>query len=185
MTGRTRPALIGAAIVAVLAGLAVVLFTAGRDTDTDRRHGNDGEYGTLGPQPQDSDPATAAKYGLTGMFSWQPVTDYGPGAAMARPGTQQWLTGYLAAEATGAPATGIRPLPEWAGWRAAADTVTAVVTIDNTGQPKNGECLVTATVKQIVQHTNGTSTPWRVMKITASTVSTDQGWRLANYRVTS
>lgn len=180
-TGRTKLVLAVAAVI-LIAGAVALLLTA-RDTDTGgHTPGGDGEYGTLGPQPQGADAATAAKYGLIAMFSWQPANDYGPGAAMAR--ATPWLTGYLAAEATGSPAPGIRALPEWTAWRADGDTVTALVTITGTGQPANGESLVTAEVRQIVQHRDNTTTPWRVMTVAASVSDTAAGWKLANYRVT-
>lgn len=182
-TGRARLVLVIAAVVVLLAG-AIVLALAGRDTGGTDSHGpgGDGEYGTLGPQPEGADPATATKYALVAMFSWQPVTDYGPGAAMAR--ATPWLTGYLATEATAPPATGIRPLAEWSGWREAKDIVVALVTVTGVGQPTGGECVVTAEVRQIVQHTSNTTTPWRTMTVSASVSKTATGWKMANYRVT-
>ncbi|WP_330185941.1 hypothetical protein OHB26_38770 (plasmid) [Nocardia sp. NBC_01503] len=183
-TPRQRIALAAVAAVVIAAGLALVLTNSHHGESGDTR-GGDAAATSLGPQPDGADPATAAKYALAAMFSWQPAHDSDPGQGLTR--ATPWLTGELAAEATAtAPATGVRPLRDWAGWATAADVVTALVTITGTGAPEHGQCLVTAQVQQIVLHRNGTRdpTPWRLMTIAASVSDTPAGWRLANYRVT-
>ncbi|MFC9999610.1 hypothetical protein [Nocardia sp. NPDC127526] len=181
---RTRLALAAAVVIAVASALVVALLIGGRDTGPEDPHGHgDGEFGVLGPQPEGADPATAARGGLKATFSWQPATDVSSGQGLVR--AKPWLAGQMLADAS-VPVTGsaVRPPAEWESWRAAGDIVTALVNIDGSSAPERGECLVTATVTQMVQHTDGTSTRWRVLKIAASMTSTEHGWRLANYRVT-
>ncbi|MEV0766514.1 hypothetical protein [Nocardia sp. NPDC050435] len=169
---------LGAAAIIVAGVLAFALTTGGSE---EHSHGTD--HGPLGPTPESAEAGAAAKYALTAMFSWQPATDASPGAGLTR--AAPWLTGHLAAEAAAPPATGIRPLAEWAGWRAAGDIVTALVTVTATSPPTGGQATAAAQVRQLVQHRdNTTSTPWRDLTVTATLTETPEGWRLSSYTVT-
>ncbi len=180
-----RSALKPLAVVAALAAACVVvLVVLGRDDERgDHDHlGGDGHAHVEGPTPSGADAGSAAKYGLTAMFSWRPVEDISTGQGLAR--AKPWLAEPLLGQADAPPATGIRPIPQWSGWRASADVVTASVEIDDVGAAEQGERRVTATVTQTVLHVDGSSTPYSVMHVAAAVVETPDGWRLSNYRVT-
>ncbi|MEU3010122.1 hypothetical protein [Nocardia asteroides] len=132
-----------------------------------------------GPTPETADAATTTRMGLSAMFSWQPSTDTGPGAALAR--ALPWLTGDLAAAATTTPG-GVRPLPEWVGWRESGDIVSAPVE----AQPPRtvgAETSVVAVVTQLVVHRDGSATRYQRLHVTAAVVNTAAGWRMTGYRV--
>ena len=82
------------------------------------------------------------------------------------------------------PATGVREMPQWAGWRAAADVVTATAAATGTRDCSDRTCLVVVRLTQTVQHTDQTRTPFRTLTITAATTATPGGWRLGDYRIT-
>ncbi|MGW5440475.1 hypothetical protein [Nocardia asteroides] len=180
-----RSALKPLAIVAAIAAVcAIVLVVLGRDDDpADHGHlGGDGHAHVEGPTPSGADAASATKYALTAMFSWRPVEDVSTGQGLAR--AKPWLAEPLLGQADAPPATGLRPIPQWAGWRTSADVVTATVVIDEVGAVEGGDRRVLATVTQTVLHADGSSTPYSVMHVAAAVVQTPDGWRLSNYRVT-
>lgn len=166
-----------AAAAVVLLGLPLAGCSADPTaTDPSARNGSHSE----GPTPETADAATTTRMGLSAMFSWQPSTDTGPGAALAR--ALPWLTGDLASAATTAPASGVRPLPEWAGWRESGDIVSALVE----AQPLRtvgAETSVVAVVTQLVVHRDGSATRYQRLHITAAVVNTAAGWRMTSYRV--
>ncbi|MFF2088599.1 hypothetical protein ACFVVM_32850 [Nocardia sp. NPDC058176] len=174
---------LAAVLVLALVVLAVVLII-GRDTaelPSEPAHPpGDAHTHIEGPTPENSGAATTAQMALSAMFSWQPAVDDSPGTALSR--AMPWLTGELAEAAAAGPATGVRPLAEWDGWRRSGDIVTAIVDAD---QPKTtaDETVLAATVRQIVLHRDGSQTPYQRMDVTATVVKTPQGWRLASYQV--
>ncbi|MEV0768517.1 hypothetical protein [Nocardia salmonicida] len=134
-----------------------------------------------GPTPDGADASTAVEMGLTAMFSWQPRTDSGPGAALTR--AAPWLSGDLASAATGAPATGRVP-HEWSGWRDSNDIVTALVDAE-APRTIGTETAVEATVIQQVLHRDGSTTFHRRMHVTVTVTEAVQGWQMSSYRIDS
>ncbi|MEV0773643.1 hypothetical protein [Nocardia salmonicida] len=183
MTSQTWPRL--TALAAACAATLALLTGCGDTESSDHPHPpGDAHVHIEGPTPENADAGTAATMALTAMFSWQPMSDASTGAGLAR--AKPWLTGTLASSADAPPATGIRPLAEWAAWRASFDIVTANVTVDQIDGDGDvdQQALVRATVIQTVQHTDGSATPYRVMHVAAAMDRTNNGWRLASYRVT-
>jgi hypothetical protein len=170
----------GVVLALVCVGAVMLLNHDGGGTPPHRA--GDGYARIEGPAPHDADAATATRYGLTAMFFWRPVEDSSPGQALWR--AKPWLTEPLLGQADTPPAAGIRPIPQWAGWRASADIVTATVAIDQLGPIEGDERRVEATVNQTVVHADGNTTPYVVMHVAAAVKSTADGWRLSNYRVT-
>jgi hypothetical protein len=168
------------ALAAALIGLAAAMW-AGHDHDSSTASSPPlSDSHIEGPTLADADPTTAVEMGLAAMFSWQPRTDTGPGAALTR--AAPWLTGDLASAATGAPATGQEPL-EWAGWRDSKDVVTALVETEPTRLDE--KTTVAATVTQQVLHRDGSSTLYRRLHVTVTVTETPQGWRMSRYRIDS
>lgn len=183
---RTRTTWIITGVLAALVLAAAVMFTISQTGDGGPEISappRDAEHGLEGPQPETADPATAARHALAAMFSWQPAVDPSPGQGLVR--ARPWLTGQLADQADAPLATGVRPLPDWAAWRNSRDVVTATVAADQISDTDDGECVVTATVTQIVQHTDGSSTRYRVMTVSAAMQHTENGWRMSSYRLTT
>ncbi|MBL1080071.1 hypothetical protein JK358_37310 [Nocardia sp. 2] len=182
---RTRllAAILGTAAL-VLAVTALLWSGAlrGSGHEDDPHTGSDSSFDVHGPVPDGAGPTLAAEHGLAALFTWQPVTDASPGAAVTR--ALPWLTGTLAAAAGGGPAPEVRTLPEWARWRDAADIVVASATATGTRDCDARTCAVSVRLTQTVQHTDQSTSPYRVLTITAATVSTPHGWRLTDYRVT-
>lgn len=169
----------------VLAVLIVVaaLIDRHRDEAIDRHPLiGDAELHVRGPVPDDADPQTVVAQALTTIFGWRPVSDISAGAALTR--ARPWLTDELARDADSPPATGIRPLPQWSSWRASRDVITAAAThIEQTAPPTGQQCTVTATITQTVVHLDGSTTVFRVLRAMAAVRRTENGWRLASYRL--
>ncbi|MFI8974165.1 hypothetical protein ACIGO9_14860 [Nocardia asteroides] len=178
MTNRLPLRSVATVTALVLLGLPVTGCSADSTTADTR---TTAESHSDGPTPETADAATTARMGLSAMFSWQPSTDAGPGAAMAR--AVAWLTGELATTATTtAPASGVRPPPQWQEWRDSGDIVTALVE----AQPPRtvgAETSVAAVVTQLVLHRDGSATRYQRLHVTATVVNTTAGWRMAGYRV--
>ena len=172
------------AAVAVVVGGALVFTHHDRGPSTGHGGPGDSEFNIEGPRPDNADAVTAAQAALSAMLSWTPATDAGPGEGLVR--AKPWLTGQLLEAANGTPATGVRPLPEWAGWKAAGDVVTATVTNARVSGPiQNRECLVLATVTQNVLHTNSAPTLYKVMTVSVAMTNTANGWRMSTWRLVS
>ncbi|MBF6302441.1 hypothetical protein IU459_33610 [Nocardia amamiensis] len=172
--------LCGAAAAVLLA--AAALAGPGRDTRTDTSTVvGDAEHAIHGPQPATASAPEAAEQALAAMFTWQPVTDTSPGAALPR--ARSWLAGDLARAADSPPAPGVRELPEWAVWRRSGDIVTAHADAEIANDCDWQHCTIVATVTQTVLHRDGTSTPYRDMRIHARTQHNTEGWRVTGYRV--
>ncbi|MEV6071813.1 hypothetical protein AB0L82_35190 [Nocardia sp. NPDC052001] len=179
--------LVLAVTVAALSAAVVVLMLRPTHThthtpDSGHSHDGDSEFEITGPVPSGAGPGVAAQQGLSAMFSWSPSTDASPGAGLSR--AKPWLTGQLATDADTPPAVGIKPLTEWAQWRAGGDIVVATATTSQVTTPAAGRALVKLTLTQTVLHRDGSSTRWRVMDIEATTLASPDGWRLSGYRVT-
>lgn len=180
MMKRLPLGLAATALAAVLIGLTAALW-ADHDHDASTASSPTPSHSHIeGPTLADADPSAAVEMGLAAMFSWQPRTDTSPGAALSR--AAPWLTGDLAAAATGASATGQAPL-EWAGWRDSNDIVTALVETEPTRLDE--KTTVAATVAQQVLHRDGSTTLYRRMQVTVTVTETTQGWRMSSYRIDS
>ncbi|WP_067694632.1 hypothetical protein [Nocardia jejuensis] len=179
---RTLVLVLAVAVTALAAAALVVTLRTAHQPATTPEHGGDAEYEITGPVPSGAGPGLAAQQGLSVMFSWQPNTDPSPGAALTR--ATPWLAGQLAREAGSPPATGIKPLSEWARWREAGDIVVATAHTSGVRVPTDSTAVVSVALTQTVLHRDGTSTRWRVMNIDASTVSGPDGWRLSAYTIT-
>ncbi|MCX5042495.1 hypothetical protein OG921_04820 [Aldersonia sp. NBC_00410] len=131
-----------------------------------------------------SAPGRTAEQALAAMFSWQPATDPGPAAAVAR--ALPYLGGQLAAAATVTLDAPLLPA-QWAAWSRSHDTITAAATTRDT-DPRSTETATEATqvvdVRQIVLHANGQATPLPAMVAIAELDHTADGWRLVDYRLT-
>lgn len=180
---RTLILVFAGAAAALLAAVLLVMLRPGAAPEGEHHHQHgDGEYAITGPVPAGAGPGLAAQQGLITAFSWRPVTDPSPGAALTR--AKPWLAGSLAAQADTPPAADIKPLPEWARWRQSGDIVVATARTNEVGTAAGGRVTVSLALTQTVLHADGTSTRWRIQQIEATAVETVAGWRLADFRVT-
>ncbi|MFE9328260.1 hypothetical protein ACIHDR_46040 [Nocardia sp. NPDC052278] len=182
MAQRTRLILIGA-IAATAVIMTAIISRTDSDTAESPTPAGDAGLAVHGPQPEGAGPQTAAVQALTAMFSWQPVSDPSPGAALTR--ARLWLTGELALVADSPPATGIREQPGWSAWRRSGDILTATANVDGAGEHTDLRVNLTATVTQTVLHRDGTTTTYRELRITATVLRTNHGWRLAAYHASN
>ncbi|TDP31591.1 hypothetical protein [Nocardia ignorata] len=182
MSNRLSLAAVTVGIAAVVIALTTVLTGGADDPGPTSDTHTPNAARVEGPEPEGADAVTVAQMGLAAMFSWQPRVDPGPGVGLVR--AAPWLTGELAAAARNGPAIGLAPLPEWAGWRASNDIVTALV---DTGQAEAGGSgpTVAASVTQQVLHRDGSTTMYRRMRVRVTVTETSQGWRMSSYRITS
>ncbi|WP_433206656.1 hypothetical protein ACQP1G_20460 [Nocardia sp. CA-107356] len=177
---RTRLGVVGIVLAVLI--VATVLIDRHRDEATDRHPPvGDAELHVHGPVPDDADPQTVVAHALTTIFGWRPVSDPAAGAALTR--ARPWLTDGLARDADSPPATGIRELPQWSGWRASRDVITAATHIEQTAPATDQQCNVSATITQTVVHLDGSTTVFRVLRAVAMVRRTENGWRLASYRL--
>ncbi|WP_433678806.1 hypothetical protein [Nocardia sp. CA-119907] len=177
---RTRLGVVGIVLAVLIA--AAALIDRHRNEATDRHPLiGDAELHVHGPVPDDADPQTVVAQALTAIFGWRPVSDTSAGAALTR--ARPWLTDQLARDADSPPATGIRELPQWSGWRASRDVIVAATHIEQAAPPTDQQCNVTATITQTVVHFDGSTTVFRLLRAVAVVRRTENGWRLASYRI--
>lgn len=172
---------LGLAVTVLVTGVLIMTLRQPSEPDTPAL-GSDSEFDIHGGGPVGAGPGLAAQSALTTMFSWQPKTDASPGVGLSR--AKPWLSGQLLTDADTPPAAGVKPLPEWARWRRDGDVVIATANTTAIHTPTPGRALVTLTLTQSVLHRDGTTAPWRVLAIDATTAPTPLGWRLTDYRVT-
>ncbi|MGV9865714.1 hypothetical protein [Rhodococcus koreensis] len=180
---RRGPIVVLAAIAAlVVAAVAVVLIVATNEgSETDAGSGHDDHTHVETEDPANAEPATVAERALAAMFSWQPVTDPSPGAAVTR--ALPWLGGDLAAQAQRPPATGIRPLPQWQPWKESGDIVSATAEASAPILTTAGRQVLPVTLTQTVLHGDGSTTPYATHQVRAVVDRTDTGWRLTEYNL--
>lgn len=172
-------ALVAGVVVLVVAITAVLVVTLRNGPDATEGAATDAHVHL--DEDRGSNPTDVAESALAAMFSWQPATDPTPAAAVTR--AQAWLGGQLAADAVQPPATAIRPLPQWAGWRESGDIITATA--------QSGEAITTAATRQVldvaltqtVLHRDGSTTPYSAYQIRAVVESATGGWRLTEYNL--
>lgn len=130
-----------------------------------------------GPQP-DASPDESATEALQRIYSWEPATDRDSGDGMRR--AVPWLSGALRTVATRARTVSSRALPEWQQWRTNHDIVTAAVKVTaRADRPGDLDVGRRALVTQDVMHSDGTSTPWRLMTFDIGlSRDDDQRWRM-------
>jgi hypothetical protein len=177
---RTRLGVAGIVLAVLI--VAAALIDRHHDEATDRHPLiGDAELHVHGPVLDGADPQTVVAQALTTIFGWRPASDTSAGVALTR--ARPWLTDELARDADSPPATGIRELPQWSGWRASRDVITATTHIEQTAPPTDRQCTVTATIAQTVVHLDGSTTVFRVLHAVALVQRTEKGWRLASYRL--
>lgn len=176
--GRSRLTAFAAGSVAAL-GIAL----AGCGTDqAPEVSGTDTHVHVDEGTPETAAPETVAGRALSAMFSWQPVVDSSPGAAMGR--ALPWLGGDLAKEATMPPAEGIRPLPSWQLWKQSGDVISASASVEpEPVQSTPYRQTWRVQVRQTVLHADGSSTPYSAQTMSADLEHTDSGWRLMSYSI--
>ncbi|MDZ7931289.1 MAG: hypothetical protein U5N21_15045 [Rhodococcus sp. (in: high G+C Gram-positive bacteria)] len=128
-----------------------------------------------------SDPDAVAEAALAAMFSWQPAIDPSPAAAVGR--AQRWLGGQLAADATQPTATGIRPLPQWAGWRDSGDIVTATAQSGEPISASDTRQVLDVALTQTVLHRDGSTTPYSDYRVRAVVEKNTDTWQLTEYNL--
>lgn len=171
--------LVAGALVLVLGVAAVLVVTlrSGHD-DTD---GAATDAHVHLDEDRSSDPASVTEAALAAMFSWQPATDPSPAAAVTR--ARSWLGGQLADDAAQPPATDVRPLPQWAGWRESGDIVSATAQSGKAITSSDTRQVLEVALTQTVLHRDGSTTPYSAYQIRAVVESTTDGWRLTEYNL--
>ncbi|MEU2042667.1 hypothetical protein [Nocardia niwae] len=181
----TRPRTIvvaaGGVAVAVITVWALADPNLGDRSAPSTTAAGDAEHAIHGPEPDTAGPAEATEQAFAAMFTWQPVTDATPGAALSR--ARPWLTGELARASQRPPATGMREQPHWDSWRRSGDIVTAHAVAQASTDCDRSHCTVTATITQTVLHRDGATTPYQVMHVNAATQHTPEGWKVSDYRL--
>ncbi|NKR53063.1 hypothetical protein GS481_02685 [Rhodococcus hoagii] len=184
MNRTTRTALIAATVVVAVAALLAVIAVAigGRDgNNAAPGSGTDADI-HISETPADITPEDVAQRALSTIFSWQPVTDASPGAALTR--AEPWLTGTLAESATAPTDPNVRPLPQWGGWKASGDVVTATASAQPPTVATDTKVILPVTVTQTVLHADGSSTPYSKNTIRTVVVSTPDGWKVTEFTLT-
>lgn len=174
-------ALIMAAAVTVTAAVGFMVTRSQVGTNATTPAPGDADHRVLGPQPAGASARVAAQTALAVMFGWRPAVESSPGAALAR--ACPWLTGDLARDADAPAATGLRPHPDWQAWRRSGDVVTATAEAEQAGECADESCSLPVTVRQVVLHRDGSSTPYRTLQVVAVVHRTDHGWRLGSYHL--
>lgn len=132
-----------------------------------------------------TDPDATAETALAVMFSWQPGTDPGPAAAVAR--ALPYLGGGLAAAATVTLSTPLLP-DQWPAWARSHDLVVAATTVRD-GDPRTRTDAARATrvldLHRTVLHTDGQATPLPATVALVDLAHTAAGWRVTGYHLVS
>lgn len=161
-------------VVAVVATAAALMLRAGHaepGTDADHAH----------PDPS-AVAEEAAALAIGQIFSWRPAEQAGPWDALHA--ASDTLTGTLAQAAEQRPAD--EPLPrQWAAWARSGDVVVGAVEIAGTRtDPEASETTVRLLVRQVVRHSDGTTTPLPEMTVLVDMVRLGHDWKAAEYRIT-
>ncbi|MDO1481613.1 hypothetical protein [Rhodococcus ruber] len=172
-------------VAAVCTAAAVTLAGCGSDT-TDGQHVHEGSddhqvIEPLSPQRIDADDTATTAMGM--ILSWQPAIDESKTTALIR--ARPYLSGDLLAVAESGTRADVRPDADWQQWAAAKDAVSATcVRADSTPAAPAGMRTVVIDVicTQTVLHASGRSTRLTPQTWRTTTVRTDDGWRLTDYR---
>lgn len=165
-----------ALIVVVLAGLLAIAGCsddgASPSNPSQSEHYEPGDSGLPAGTP-----ATVFTEALTAIFTWEPVTQASPTDALA--GAKKYLTGKALADAEST--ARVRTSADWSAWRANQDIVTAVVGKPEVVEHPDGTASARATLTQIVQHLDGTTTPYTRSTASAQLLRVGPTWKLSTY----
>ncbi|MCD7053112.1 hypothetical protein LRS58_20560 [Rhodococcus sp. BH2-1] len=183
MNRTTRIAVLAAALVVAASAVLIVIALAvgGGDDDTTPGAGTDAHV-HITEAPAEAEPAEVAERALSTIFSWQPVSDASPGAALTR--AEPWLTGTLAESAAAPTDPNVRPLPQWGGWKSSGDVVTATTSAQPPTVATDTKVILPVTVTQTVLHADGSSTPYSKNTIRTVVVATPDGWKVTEFTLT-
>ncbi len=172
-------------VAAVCTAAAVALAGCGNDT-TDGQHVHEGsdDHQVIEPlSPQQTGADQTAITAMQMILSWQPALDESKTVALIR--ATAYLGGDLLAVADSGTRAEVRPDADWQQWAAAKDAVTAVCAhSDTTPAAPVGmrTVVIDVTCTQTVLHAGGRSTRLTPQTWRTTTVRTDDGWRLTDYR---
>ncbi|MHC3370848.1 hypothetical protein AAI421_28280 (plasmid) [Rhodococcus aetherivorans] len=173
-------------VAAVCTAAAVALAGCGNDATGDQQHTHAGsdDYQVIEPlSPQQIDADDTAITAMQMILSWQPAIDESKADALIR--ATPYLGGDLLAVADSGTHAEVRPDADWQQWAAAKDAVSAtcVRAASTPAAPAGMRTLVIdLTCIQTVLHAGGRSTRLTPQTWRTTTVRTDDGWRLTDYR---
>lgn len=166
-------ALVVAVVVVALVAVVLSIRAGSSETGTDA-------HAHMDPV---ANPQTAAADIMAGLHSWSPADQASPWDAMHLMADR--LTGRLATAAATRPNPDPAPR-QWASWARNRDRVvgSAAVTDDQPPQPEDsGTAEVTVTVKQVVMHADGATTPRESMVVRVEMVQLDHDWKAEYFQV--
>jgi len=172
-------------IAAVCTAAAIALAGCGSDT-AEEHHTHEGsdDHQMIEPlSPQQIDADDTAITAMQMILSWQPAIDESKTDALIR--ATPYLGGDLLAVAESGNRADVRPDADWQQWAAAKDAVTAVCAHSDTtpAAPAGMRTVVIDVIcTQTVLHASGRSTRLAPQLWRTTTVRTDDGWRLTDYR---
>ena len=174
-------------IVGVVAIAAVIVFVF-RGSDTPPPPGTDAG---IAIDPSATDPVGVATAVMSAVYTWQPAVQDSPWDALHA--QRDNVTGSMATAATTPPDPAPQPIPEWPAWARSGDVVTAVarpdtsVYADGTAAEMDGDnqATVAVVIDRVVQHRSGEITPFTGYTGAVDVELTDDGWKVANYRLVS
>lgn len=162
----------GTVAVVLVAVLIVLVVRLGQD-----ELGTDAHHAHAEPSETAEGAAVAA---LQQISSWRPAEQAGPWDALHA--ASDSLTGQLAKAAAERPVDEPLP-PQWSMWAGSGDVVIAAT--ERTGSPVDPDAStaqVSLVLRQIVQHSDGSSTPMPEMTVVVDMVRDGHTWRAAEYR---
>ena len=174
-------------LVGVVAIAALIVFVF-RGSDTPPPPGTDAG---IAIDPSATDPVGVATSVMSGGFTWQPAVQDSPWDALHA--QRDNLTGSMATAAATPPDPAPQPIPEWSAWARSGDVVTAVarpdtsIYADGTAAEMDGDnqATVAVVIDRVVQHRSGEITPFTSYTGAVDLERTDDGWKVANYRLVS
>ena len=169
------------AVLILVVAVAAAVITLVKFSSTDESHDPATDAHVHLDDDRSSDPDAVAEAALAAMFSWQPAIDPSPAAAVGR--AQRWLGGQLAADATQPTATGIRPLPQWAGWSGSGDIVTATAQSGDSITASDTRQVLEVALTQTVLHRDGSTTPYSNYRVRAVVEKNSDTWQLTEYNL--
>lgn len=189
MNSKLTPAgmiVVGVIALAVVAGFAWGAVSLFGGDDADHQHATDSH---IHIDPISDDPYVAATSTVSAILSYSPAEQDGPFDQYTA--VRDRLTGELAQLADNPP-TGedaLRQTPrQWDAWAESGDRVRAIVerTPDTSEiSDTDTEGVVTVTVRELVFHQDGETTPLRSPYIVdANVVREDDIWKLDSYEIT-
>lgn len=172
-------------VAAVCTAAAAFLAGCGSDTVAGQHvHEGSDDHQVLEPlSPQQIDAEQTALTAMGMILSWQPAIDEGKADALIR--AKAYLGGDLLAVAESGTRAEVRPDADWQQWAASHDAVTATcMGAESTPAAPEGmrTLVVDLTCTQTVLHAGGRSTRLTPQTWRTTTVRTDDGWRLTDYR---